>query len=449
MRSTFVLIIMILCTSFWMGPASAYSTFTAHSSVWQNHPSLLEKSFAEANKNPDLALAAIDSVLVLAEQQMRFNTLIRAWDWKHHFYKYRGELELAFQAQDSLIKWRNRVHNSQLQQLQVVPVDLLNQQAETAELRKSLLLQDTQVKRRQLMVYTLIIAMILLLVLLFLLIYRNRTTRRTYSILEKRNQSFQERNHELQVQKEKLEASEKMLVEVNQSKDRFFSLVAQDLRTPLTTLSAYLSTLLKNTNDLSADQQNELAIRIDGTVRHLWHLIENLLHWSRSQMRSLDTAPANFSIERVIREQVSNLESVAIEKEIQFVVNIPEELSAQNIFADRSQTEFVLRNLLSNAIKHSPGAGRVSIYLQSPNEEELQITVEDQGEGLSQEQINSLWGDGPSLAHVPGDESAGSGLGLRLTKTYIEMNHGDLTVESEPGKSTKFSFTLPKEQAHD
>ncbi|MEL6537112.1 MAG: histidine kinase dimerization/phospho-acceptor domain-containing protein [Bacteroidota bacterium] len=122
--------------------------------------------------------------------------------------------------------------------------------------------------------------------------------------MEKRNKDFQERNHELLLQRERLELNEEALQQLNASKDEFFSMVAKDLRFPLTSLSAYLSVMLKETTRLTKDELNTLAVKVDGSVRHLWHLIDNLLHWSRQQMRSVETHPVNFSIERMIKKDL-------------------------------------------------------------------------------------------------------------------------------------------------
>ncbi|HAA11423.1 MAG TPA: hypothetical protein DCE41_06855 [Cytophagales bacterium] len=384
----------------------------------------------------------VDSIEKAAFTYQDLGVLLAVWQWRIDQSIQEGDFAEAYLAQDSLIFWRDSLRRSQLNQLEQSPVNLIIQQSEIDFLRLENEADDLKIKRRQLVIYTLVTAMILLVLLLGLLVFRNRTTRHTYNLLEKRNREFQERNHELLMQRERLESSEEALRSLNASKDEFFSMVAKDLRFPLTSLSAYLSVMLKETSRLTKDELNTLAVKVDGSVRHLWHLIDNLLHWSRQQMRAIEVNPAAFSIERLIRDVVSNLHSIADEKQVVFHVDVPTQLSGKEVFADKGHVEFVVRNLVSNAIKFSPKQGEVSIEM-SALDKSIQVSVKDSGKGIAREWIDEIWSGINKEKSESTNRDKGTGLGLMLCKDYVELNGGEIWVKSKPNRGAVFSFTLP------
>lgn len=386
-----------------------------------------------------------DSLRHLGRSTNHLEWVLAAWDWELEAYLDRQQWEKAYEAQDSVIKWRDSlraVDYLNVMKGDSVSLELLSQRNEIFDLKQTRALQALKVKRRQLMIYTLITAMVLLVLLLGLLIFRNRTSRRTFDILERRHEEFQERNHELKVQREKLQFSELKLTELNAAKDRFFTMVAKDMRSPLNTLSSFLSLMLQNAESFTREEMGDLAVRIDGSVKNLSHLIENLLHWSRQQMRTIDCRPSEFSLERLVNDQISYLQSVAQSKDLTIEVDVALSDEDVLVLADKSHMEFVIRNLLFNALKYSSKGKTIKVGIRKAGAM-LEFYVQDEGIGMSEEVMQNLWSGNSIIVKVGTEQEKGTGLGLRLSKMFVEMNHGQLYVESEAQQGTNVSFTVP------
>ncbi len=229
------------------------------------------------------------------------------------------------------------------------------------------------------------------------------------------------------------------LKQANASKDKFFSIIAHDLRTPLIGLIGYAEILSEDINELELSEVKEYSTNIVDISRQTIKLLSNLLEWSRLQTGKIQYNPADLKIYTVIENIFQLLKSNAQHKDIQLINSADENHIA---YADENMIYSVLNNLTSNAIKFTRTGGRVEISSEQKNDEIL-VTVQDNGIGIDQENLKNLFELDKSFT-TPGTENEkGSGLGIILCRDFIKKHGGKIWVESKVGEGTKFYFTLP------
>lgn len=230
------------------------------------------------------------------------------------------------------------------------------------------------------------------------------------------------------------------LKSLNASKDRFFSIIAHDLKSPLTGLLGFTNILVEEYDLLSEDERREFIGHSNQATKNLMALLENLLEWSRIQIGSIAFSPELVNLKKVFEEIISLFEQNAKNKSINLMMNIED---AANIFADINMLNTILRNLISNGIKFTKPGGTVKLSAKQ-FDNSVKIFVEDTGVGINSENLKKLFKIDSSFSTPGTEKERGTGLGLMLCKELIEKNNGKIEVESTPGKGTTFILTLPK-----
>lgn len=226
---------------------------------------------------------------------------------------------------------------------------------------------------------------------------------------------------------------------INQNKDRFFSIIAHDLRAPFNTLLGVTEMITGNMDDISMDEIEEISKVIHSSTNNLFKLIENLLNWSRLQMGTFHVIPEKLSIKETVLEVLEIVKFAAKEKNITII----NEIIDYTIFVDEECSKTVLRNLLNNAIKFTYRSGTI-LLTSEELETHIKIAIEDNGVGIDDKIIANLFSITSKTSTVGTENEKGTGLGLILCKDLIEKNNGQLWAESKYGKGSKFSFTIPK-----
>lgn len=250
---------------------------------------------------------------------------------------------------------------------------------------------------------------------------------------------IEENAGELLILNAKLEDSESKLLELNASKDKFFSIIAHDLRNPIQAFLAYLKMLGEDFENLSDDELHEAIKELNRSAKLLYRLLENLLQWSRLQRGDLTFNPINFDLSFIINQNIELVNLKAREKKIKLTHTLSDDLST---YADVNMVDTVLRNLISNALKFTPSGGEINISAEKIGDDII-LTVSDSGVGMSQEVLNNLFSISHKHTSLGTHNEKGSGLGLILCKDMIAQNDGSITVESEIGKGSRFIVTLP------
>ena len=239
----------------------------------------------------------------------------------------------------------------------------------------------------------------------------------------------------------KLSESEELLKELNSSKDKFFSIIAHDLKGPFQGLIGYTDILAHNIESLSKEEIADLATQMHYSATNLLKLLENLLHWSRLQRGIIEIIPENFDISTLVDMNFNLLSTNAKQKNIKLINNIK---SGCMVFADLNMVNTVLRNLTSNAIKFTYIDGSIIAECNDLDNEFIEISINDNGVGMSQTIIEDIFKLEKKITTLGTQNEKGTGLGLVLCKDLIEKNGGSIYVTSELGKGTSFKFTIRK-----
>ena len=226
------------------------------------------------------------------------------------------------------------------------------------------------------------------------------------------------------------------LSDLNQQKDKLFSIIAHDLRSPLSSLNQILSMLSEG--NLTKKEFEMLIEKISKNSGYTSELLDNLLHWAGSQIKGFKVNRVEFNIEKVIEEKIALALPLYNVKNIT-VVNAVNHNTM--VFADINMINIVLRNLLSNAIKFSRSNTTITVNAYKENEF-VYVEVIDEGIGISKEEQKLLFNNISYTKPGTANEK-GTGIGLPLCKEFVEKNGGAISVESQLGKGSTFTFTLP------
>jgi PAS domain S-box-containing protein len=244
---------------------------------------------------------------------------------------------------------------------------------------------------------------------------------------------------ERKLRQEEIILKNALLLSMNAEKDKFFSIIAHDLRGPLSSFVSATQLLTDEIQALSIEEINVIASSMKSSATNLYSLLENLLEWSRLRQDGLDFVPEKLGLAERISLCVDLLSESASKKEVQFNISIPGELE---VLADRHMFDTIIRNLGSNAIKFSHCGSKILISAKYEDNGTIEIKVEDSGIGMSSEILSNLFMLNQQSNRKGTSGEPSSGLGLLLCKEFVEKNGGNISVESEPGKGSIFSFTL-------
>lgn len=233
------------------------------------------------------------------------------------------------------------------------------------------------------------------------------------------------------------------LKESNAAKDKFFAIIAHDLRSPIGNLASFMEHINETFNEHSPTELKQILLSLNKSAENVSVLLENLLIWAQSQLNRIEFSPIEFKLTDAFQTSIKGLKQVAENKNI----SIRSELSDQiTVWADPNMVQTILRNLLSNAIKFTPRGGNVMIKSYVADFKTVSVSITDSGVGIEESALSKIY-DITSTLHTKGTEGEKStGLGLILVKDFIEKNNGTLSIESQKGQGTVVTFSLPATQ---
>jgi len=245
---------------------------------------------------------------------------------------------------------------------------------------------------------------------------------------------------ERKLAEESLIKSETRLRELIATKDKFFNIIAHDLRGPFNSILGLSNMLVEQAREKDYEGMGEYAEIIQNSSQHAMNLLKNLLEWARSQTGLIEFLPEYVEAISLVNEAIALLNEMAQQKAIAISATIPRNAL---IRADKAMIGTVLRNLITNAIKFSHPGGEIVITAEK-KKHELVISVEDSGVGISKRSIGKLFRLDETYSALGTRNETGTGLGLILCKEFVEKHGGRIWVESEAGKGSKFSFSIPR-----
>jgi signal transduction histidine kinase len=237
----------------------------------------------------------------------------------------------------------------------------------------------------------------------------------------------------------KIQTQNEELKKLNSDKDRFMSILAHDLKNPFNAILGFLELLSTNVRNYEIGVIEQQINIVFQSALHVYELLDDILNWARAQAGKLPFNPKQINFEEICADVFDLLSENSNAKQI--TTNFAQGNTVE-IFADKNMLKAILRNLVSNAIKFTPKGGQIDVFATNL-ENEIQITVADNGVGIDGEKLKRLF-DKTQVVTTPGTEKEnGTGLGLLLCQEFVGMHHGKIWIESKLGLGSKIIFTIP------
>lgn len=244
---------------------------------------------------------------------------------------------------------------------------------------------------------------------------------------------------ERKIQSEEVEKNQQLLTEANVSKDKFFSIIAHDLKNPFHGILGFANLLQEYYSDLTDEERLQYINNLFEATNSTYKLLENLLQWANAQTGRLGFKPEFIDLHVFGNECYLVTKSLADKKSIR--INVDVEFNSI-VYADPDMTRTILRNLTTNAIKFTNRRGEITIKAELKGEF-YQVSVKDNGVGMVQSDIDKLFKIGEKIKHKGTEDEKGTGIGLNLCKEFVDQHGGEIWAESENGQGSTFFFTLP------
>lgn len=303
----------------------------------------------------------------------------------------------------------------------MVHIDALN--SKTNWLQSQTATKDMEIKNRNILLGIIGICVLLLLWFAW-------KTRNMYQRLQRKSQVILKQKAELET--------------LNATKDKFFSMVAHDIRSPLNSLKSFTTLLTDSYDILSEADVKAMSKDLDRSIDSTLRMADNMILWATDQMKKTTEVHASFPLHEVIRDVYELFRDVAKQKQVNLIASLDQSLL---MHGNRNQVEFIIRNLVNNAIKYTPRHGQVSLGILNENTDQVQVYVRDNGVGMSKEVLEELFILNPDKSKQGTEGEKGSGLGLMLSFEFARRNHGSIAVESTPGEGTAFNVRFRKQES--
>jgi len=381
----------------------------------------------------DEAIAGANEALILCNETGANNILLSVYEILHLSYEAGGQADKALKyhrtwinLKDSILSVENR------QNVAIMEAEFkAEQQQREIEQQESLIDRNEAIMKAEHTKTVALLISVIALLIIVMLIYRS------YHIKTTANKVLQAKNDQILNQKEKIETQANELEVINQGKDKLFSIIAHDLRSPFHTLQGILSLIASG--DLTREETDDLIQKLSHHFDQTSGFLDNLLNWSKSQMGGTVVQSMRFKVRPLVDGILQLFQKRAQSKQLQFSVDMRKDLE---LTADPNMIELVLRNLIVNAIKFSEVGGNIKIEAEE-SEGFVLLRVKDEGVGMEKELVDTLFS--LRVNSSPGTmNELGAGLGLVLSKDFVEMNKGKIRVSSKPGKGSCFEIKLPQ-----
>ena len=271
-----------------------------------------------------------------------------------------------------------------------------------------------------------IIAILLLVAVIFIVSLAYLNKKRTHDLLSHKNRKIEEQRQELE--------------KLNASKNKFFSIIAHDLKNPFHTVMGYSYLMNREYDRFSDSEKKKYAGDIYTSANSIFRLLQNLLDWSHTQTGGLKYDPIKIDVSDVYEDIHNLLKPIADQKQIDLIVEMSDDSC---VYADPMMLETILRNLINNAIKFTDKKGWVKTSFKNKGEK-LEVCIEDNGVGIPSEDLKNLFHIDSKVKRKGTSQEDGSGLGLMICEEFVKKNGGEIWVESQHGKGSCFYFTIPR-----
>lgn len=381
-------------------------------------------------KNYSEAILYSDSALIGAKEISAVGLMYNCYEKFAAIYSEKGDYEKALEFKEQYYSLKDSVFTEESSKR----IEELEVKYDTEKKEKKITIQDLEIKKKENQNLFLFIIASLVLVIAVIVIFQ-------YRIKFKRNA-------ELRLANKKLRESEKNLKQINDTKDKLFSIISHDLKNPFGTLITVAEFLEESFHEIDEDHKFKTIQTIRKSAKQTYELLENLSQWSISQSKQLQIFPTNFDVSRTVGTTITLVKLTAQKKNIKIISEVKENTF---VYADENYIKIVLRNLITNAIKFTDNMGEIKISANFRSKH-IEIVVADSGVGLLEYDIEKLFrlDVNPATIGISKEENSkfitekGTGLGLIMCKEFVEKNSGRIWAESNFGEGSNFKFTLPK-----
>lgn len=372
-------------------------------------------------------------------------------------YMKKGEFEKALFYQEFATRIKDSISNNLFIQkitrlTENYKFDIKNKEQEIIRKQNEKILNERINYQRTLLTFF-IIAFLLMVILVGITIYFYRDKNNAYKALNLKNSLIEElniglthANEEISSQKSEIESQRDILQEqsdkltqLNLTKDKLFSIIAHDLRSPFNTIIGFSGFIKDNIQRLKTEEIEEMVDNINRVGINTFRVLENLLNWAKAQTHQVSINLENISISLIIYEAVNSFAPQAASKKLKLIYNKFEDI---DVYIDQNMVNTILRNLISNSIKYCNPNNTISISVKR-NNEYAEISIKDDGIGMSEEIRSRLFNSNVNPSTLGTANEKGTGLGLAICNEFVKKLNGQIWVESQIDKGSIFTFTLP------
>lgn len=376
------------------------------------------KRHSEAIEYARKSVVLADSVGSSLINLDNFNTLYTTYKNASDFEKALFYYEKYEHLKDSLQSEKLAVQLNDVK----IKYETERQASENAVLKSENEAREATIRTQKIFFIAVIIILLLVSVLAYALYKNTLFKKRSIKLLEEQNKEIDQKREELE--------------KLNQVKNKIFSIITHEIRSPLNSLIGTVDLL--NSGYLSPEEFFKLSRELKQKVNQTSNFLNNIFIWSKAQMQGINLKKEHFFLDSLLNEIIDLLKEQANIKGIEIERNFPKQ---QNIVADKNLVGIVAKNLVSNAIKFSRKGRKVLVNTYKRGDE-IVVEVEDEGIGVAEDIRSRIFG-GESITTPGTADEVGTGLGLTLSKMLVEENGGEIWLESETGKGSKFSFSIP------
>jgi signal transduction histidine kinase len=360
-------------------------------------------------------------------------------------YESTKDYKKAYESYKSLKQLNDTLLNkTDIQKMDALKYSLVldkEKRVHELKIKEKDLIHKLQIEKEKRINYLLLICIISLGTIFIVGLRSYRRKVKTNTLLEEKQLQIEKQKDELFAHQKILQSLNSELQMLNASKDKFFAIIAHDLRGPMGAFMGFSQILAEEYRSMSPDEIKDIAGTMAESSNNLFRLLENLLEWSKMQRGLIDFNPEQFQLLPNVIESVGLITDPARKKSIEIVFNIPENIM---VFADKHMFDTVIRNLVSNAIKFTPRGGKIDVSAAVSIESSVEIKIKDSGIGIPDELLGKLFKLNEKTSRSGTDGEPSTGLGLLLCKEFVEKHGGKLIVESQSGFGSIFKFVIPK-----
>ncbi|WP_339889181.1 tetratricopeptide repeat-containing sensor histidine kinase [uncultured Flavobacterium sp.] len=380
-------------------------------------------------KKYDEALLHYDIALRLANKLKAKEDKLGIYIVFAELYKSMGSYDKSLQylEKHNLLKdsIQDETSSKQIAEMQT-KYDSERKEKENELLRKNNEIQELAIAKQTSLSNTFIGVSILILLMGFILLSR-------FAIKKKANKLLIQKNEVISNQRDELK-------QINSTKDKFFSIISHDLRSPFSNILGFTNLLVEDYDTFDDAEKKDIIIQLNKSAKTTFELLANLLTWSQTQTGQIEINKENLNLKELIDTSCAPYVSIAVQKNIDITCKVPQE---STIYIDKNTASVFISNIINNAIKFTPQGGKIIVdYIE--NEDTIELHIIDTGVGMSQDTLDKLFKIEEHISTKGTNNEEGTGLGLILSKEFIQKNGGTITVTSQVGKGSHFIISLPK-----